>query len=116
MAIRISGNKVYNNGGDGIRIGVSDGVDVSVDNNDISGNGGQGVNVLPDLSDLYTAGLKPETPHEIIKQAHTELLQASKASPEQQAELLKGIGFSKWLNNGASLATITSLILQIFQK
>lgn len=116
MAIKLIGNKSYGNAGDGIRIQVSGDFEVTLEDNITHDNGGQGLHIIENLTPLYEAGINASTPFEEIQKAHEELLKSKPTSDQQIIKILEEIGFSKWIQHGANIATIGSLLLQIFSK
>ncbi|EOW4673359.1 TPA: hypothetical protein I3313_004868 [Enterobacter hormaechei subsp. hoffmannii] len=116
MKIKIYGNVAEGNGLDGIRIVAGNGADIEIGQNELSGNGRHGINIIQDLDKLFAAGLKKETPLDVLELANDEFSKLQSNSINDKIEILKRPMFSKWFEQGANIATIASLIIQIFSK
>lgn len=115
MAGIIKGNIAINSGRDGFHIRSND-PDIIVEGNEARNSGRHGFYVAPSKNDLIEAGLKPDTPEPEIRKAYQVLSHLDNPTDEQKAGALKGVGFSRYVNNAAALSTIASLILQMFSK
>lgn len=116
MKIKIFDNVIKDCGLDGIRILATENSDVEIGKNELSGIGRHGLNIIQDLDKLFAAGVKKETPLEVLELANDEFLKLQSDSIEDKIEILKRPDFSKWFEKGANIATIASLIIQIFSK
>lgn len=116
MANVFIGTRIKGNGGDGIKVETSNPVDLVIIDCDVSGNGGHGVNYKDSIQALHAAGIRAETPQEQLKQAFEELLRSKATNEQEQLNVFERIGFTKYLSYGANIATICSLLFQIFNK
>jgi hypothetical protein len=116
MANVLIGTRIKGNGGDGIKVETSNPVDLVIIGSDISENGGHGVNYKDNIQALHAAGIRAETPQEQLKQAFEELLRSKATTEQEQLTVFERIGFTKYLSYGANIATICSLLFQIFNK
>lgn len=137
MAIYISRVSSNNNGRDGINItsspssqNTSDGIaittnpstDIYVRDTVTDGNKRYGLNIdvthetlESHIKKLTLSGVNPSTPPEEIAHAYNELSTRNCVTELDKEKTLKEIGFTKYVSRGANLATIASLIIQIFE-
>ncbi len=116
MTVTIIGGRIKGNSGDGVRVEAGNPVDLVIIGSDISENGGHGVNYKDNIQALHAAGVRAETPQEQLKQAYEELLSSKATTEQEQLTVFERIGFTKYLSYGANIATICSLLFQIFTK
>lgn len=103
-----------NSGRDGMHVSHQS-ASVEVHNSTFSNNGRDGFHYTPvTIEDVYKAGLKEETPKELIKKAEEIILKNKESSLEKLTSALKGIGFARWITKGSELSSITSLLMQLF--
>ncbi|EPD6375352.1 hypothetical protein QDQ61_03745 [Citrobacter freundii] len=138
MAIKIIGGNISGNGGDGIHVGdgfdievigtkitdnhrdgihvASPNTNVSIQNIECFGNTRDGVHVAITMQDLVNAGLKENIPQEELNKAQKVIVENTNKPLIKITSALKGIGFCRWITKGSELATITSLLIQLFTK
>lgn len=113
--IRIIGGRISGAGRDGVHV-VGNSAEIYIEGTIIENNCRDNIHHKPSKTDMFMAGLDANIPEETLIRAYKEMLASRAESDEQKVQTLKSIGFEKWVSRGANLATIGSLIMQVFSQ